>query len=119
MSRTILAATVTGFALMASLPAHADQFAVRVNSEFKGATPELLSTLRITEVDNFAVGGNFYLILEAPDVAYVEAYVFAIHRIAVELHALDANWIHPTVAGMPIDEKIGFLRRLACSFCVS
>ena len=117
MNRTILAATVTGLTLLASHPGRADQFAVRISSAFDGASSGLLTSLRVTEVDNFTVNGEFFLILDAPDEAYVEAYVFAIGRRAIELNALDADWTHFTVAEMPLETRLGFLRPLACNFC--
>lgn len=116
MRYTVLA---TALVLMVSPPAQADQFAIRLNSQFAGASPGLLSTLNITEIDSFAVDSNFYIIIDAPNEDYVEAFVYAVHRDALELHALDANWTHPIVVKMPIELKIGFLRSLACSFCVS
>ncbi|WP_112320288.1 hypothetical protein [Oceanibium sediminis] len=119
MNRTAFTATLTGLALLAVLPARAEQFAVRIGSAFDGATPGLLATLKITEIDIFTLGGDHYLILDAPAAAYVEAYVQAIGRDAVELNALDADWTHPGVAEMPLDKRLRFLRKLSCDYCVT
>ena len=117
MIRTPISATT--LALLGTLQAHADQYAVRINVAFDGATPELLQALRIEEIDNFKVHGNQYVILEAPCEAYVEAYVFAIGRKAVELSTLDADWTHPSVAEMPLENRLRFLRQVECEYCVS
>ncbi len=115
MTRQIFAAAI--IALSAGLPAHAEQFAVRINDSFVGASAGLLETLKIIELETFTVNGAHYVVLEAPSDAYVEAYVLAIHQTAVELNSLDADWLNPVVAGLPLDQRLGFLRPVACNYC--
>ncbi len=117
MIRTTI--TATALALLGALEAHADQYAIRIDVAFGGATPGLLKALKIEEIDNFKVLGNQYIILDAPDEAYVEAYIFAIGRKAVELSALDADWTHPSVSEMPIESRLRFLRQIECEYCIS
>ncbi len=115
MTRQIFAAAV--IALSAGLPAHAEQFAVRINASFVGASAGLLETLKIAELETFTFNGAHYVVLDAPSDAYVEAYVLAIGRTAAELNSLDADWLNPVVVGLPLDQRLGFLRPVACGFC--
>ena len=117
MKRTIIPATLV--ALFAALPATAEQFAVQIDAAYEGANPKLMKELRVSEVESFSENGSHYVVLEAPNEAYVEAFFFAIHREALELHVVDADWTNPTMQHLSIAQRLGFLRAIKCEFCTS
>ena len=83
MNRSFIPAAI--FAFLAALPASADQFAVQINDAYDGASPKLMQVLKVSEVESFSENGRHYVVLEAPDEAYVEAFFHAINREALEL----------------------------------
>ncbi len=106
-------------ASLVAMPASADQFAVQINDAYDGASPKLMEVLKVSEVETFSEDGRHYVVLEAPDEAYVEAFFHAINREALELHALDADWTNPTMQHLSIAQRLGFLRAIDCGFCTS
>lgn len=113
---TILAAL---FAFTVAMPATAEQFAVQIDEAYEGASPKLMETLRVSEVESFSEDGSHYVVLEAPNEAYVEAFFLAIHREALELHVVDADWTNPSMQHLSIAQRLGFLREVDCGFCTS
>ncbi|MEX3016804.1 hypothetical protein [Gymnodinialimonas hymeniacidonis] len=107
------------FATMAALPAAADQFAVQIDAPYEGASPRLMETLRVTVVEDFMHNDAHYLVIDAPTVGYAEAFVVAIHRDAIELHALDADWTNPAMQHLTPAQRLSFLRVIECDTCVS
>ena len=71
------------------------------------AIPKLMEVLKVSEVESFSEDGRHYVVLEAPDEAYVEAFFHAINREALELHALDADWTNPTMQHLSIAQRLG------------
>lgn len=106
-------------ALATALPATADQFAVQIDKEYPGASQKLMDVLKISEVESFSENGDHYVVIDAPDEAYVEAFFHAIHLKAIELHTLEANWTNPTMQHLSIGQRLGFLREIDCTFCTS
>ncbi len=106
-------------ATMLALPAAADQFAVQIDDAYDGADLRLMDTLRVSVIESFAEGDAHYVILDAPGIAYVEAFILAINRDALELNALDADWTNPTMQHLSPAQRLGFLRAIDCEFCVS
>lgn len=115
MTRDITASAILG--LVATLPAQADQFAVRLDAAFDGASADLLAALDITLIEGFSENDADYLVLDAPSEAHVEAFLYAIERDARELHALDADWSNPVMRELTASQRIGFLRAMECEFC--
>jgi len=101
------------------MPATAEQFAVQIDAAYEGASPRLIETLKVSEVESFSEDGSHFVILEAPDEAYVEAFFFAIHREALELNVVDADWTNPTMQHLTVAQRLGFLREIDCDFCSS
>lgn len=85
----IAAATAIFFAV--SLPVNAEQFAVQLDVPYDGASAKLIEIMKVSEVEVFSEGDAHYLVLDAPNEAYVEAFILAIGRNAVALNALEAN----------------------------
>jgi hypothetical protein len=106
-------------ALSFALPASADQFAVQIDAAYEGASPKLMETLGISEVESFTENGAHYVVLDAPSEAYVEAFFFAIRREALELSRVDADWTNPAMQHLSVAERLGFLRVIDCGFCTS
>lgn len=106
-------------ALASALPAAADQFAVQIDKAYPGASQKLMDVLKVSEVESFSENGQHYVVIEAPDEAYVEAFFHAIHLKAIGLHALEANWMNPTMQHLSIGQRLGFLRQIDCAFCTS
>jgi hypothetical protein len=117
MTRQILTASM--LALLAGLPASADQFVVRLAEAPRGASDDLKNTLHVSEIDSFSENGAHYVIIDAPGEAYVEAYYFAIHQDPAELYMLDANWTTPAFSSLPIEQRLDFLHSVDCDFCTS
>lgn len=117
MFRRFAAVTAVSFAF--TLPAQADQFAVQLDASYEGASVKLMETLKVTEVEVFTEGDAHYVVLDAPDEAYVEAFILAIGREAVALNALEANWTNPAMQHLSISQRLGFFRAIECEFCSS
>lgn len=109
--------TAAALALATALPAQADQFAVRLDAAYPGASSGLMATLHVSEIESFTENGATYVILDAPNAAYVEAFFNAIGRDVVELNELDANWTAPAFASLPMPKRMEFLRPVTCDFC--
>lgn len=112
-------ATATAILFTIALPVQADQFAVQLDAPYHGANASLMETLKISEVEAFSEGTAHYLVLDAPDEAYVEAFIFSIGRTAIGLNALEANWSNPTMQHLSMAQRLGFFRAIACEFCSS
>lgn len=117
MTRTFLPAAL--LALATALPVQAEQFAVRLEAAYGGANDRLKDALRITEIDRVSDGAAHYVILDAPDEGYVEAFFYAIGQEPVALHALEADWTVPAMKALSLSQRLGFLRAIACDFCTS
>ena len=117
MKRSTIPAAL--FALSIAMPATAEQFAVQIDAAYEGASPRLMEALKVSEVESFSENGSHFVILEAPDEAYVEAFFFAIHREALELNVVDADWTNPTMQHLTAAQRLGFLREIDCDFCSS
>jgi len=117
MKRSTIPAAL--FMLSIAMPATAEQFAVQIDAAYEGASPRLIETLKVSEVESFSEDGSHFVILEAPDEAYVEAFFFAIHREALELNVVDADWTNPTMQHLTVAQRLGFLREIDCDFCSS
>ncbi|MGI3183659.1 hypothetical protein [Nioella aestuarii] len=117
MTRTIF--TTAALVLATAIPAQAEQFAVRIDAAYQGANDRLMEAMQITEIDSFSQGDAHYVVLDAPDEAYVEAFFFAIGRDAIELNTLDADWRAPGMDGLSVAQRLDFLRAIHCEFCTS
>ena len=113
-SRSILALA----ALAALSPAaQAEQFVAERASPFLAANAELLAALHVTEIDSYALNGRHYLVIDAPDEGYVEAYFFATHQPPLSLHRIGADWTGPGLATLSLEARQPFLTAAPCDFC--
>lgn len=117
MIRNLIPASL--LALIISLPAQAEQFAVQLDAAYTGVNAKLMETLKIAEIESFSEDGAHYIVLDAPNDAYVEAFVLAIAREAIALNVLEANWSNPMMKDLSMAQRLGFLRRITCEFCTS
>lgn len=117
MIRQALAAAILAFAV--GLPAHAKQFAVRLDGPYYGASGGLLEKLKISVIESFTDNGAHYLILDARNDAYVEAFLYALGHKAIALNSLEANWTAPAFTDLPLAKRLQFLRPVECEFCDS
>ncbi len=106
-----------GLAVSTALPVAAEQFALRLEEPYRDANAGLIATLNIAVIDRFSDGGAHYLVLDAPDAAHVEAFVYALGNEALTLNRVEANWAAPAFAELPQDQRLRFLRPIACEFC--
>ena len=106
-------------ALVAGSAAVADQFVAEIVTPFGGARAGLLKTLDVVEIEAFSHDGRHYLVLQAPDDGYVEAYFHAIGLTPIALHTLRADWIAPGLADLPLAERLPFLTAAPCDYCLS
>ena len=116
--KTILATAAIG-TLLTAPSAMADQYLARIDAPIGGATAGLLESLKVTEIDAFSHDGAHYVVIEAPDEGYVEAYFFALHRSPSALFTLGADWTGEGLADLTLDQRLRFLTRASCDFCVS
>ncbi len=117
MKRHTIPAALFVFAM--ALPATAEQFAVQIDAAYEGASPKLKEALKVYEVESFSANGSHYVVLDAPNEAYVEAFFFAINREAIELNVVDADWTNTTMQHLSLAQRLGFLRAINCNFCTS
>lgn len=117
MIRNLIPASL--LALTISLPAKAEQFAVQLDAAYSGANAKLMESLKISEIESFSEDGAHYIVLDAPNDAYVEAFVLAISREATALNVLEANWSNPMMNDLSMAQRLGFLRQIPCEFCTS
>lgn len=113
---TVFAALI---ALSFAVPATAEQFAVKIDGAYEGASPRLMETLKVSEVESFSENGSHFVVLDTPNEAYVEAFFLAINRKALELNMVDADWTNPTMQHLSVAQRLGFLREIDCAFCTS
>ncbi|MEJ6390837.1 hypothetical protein [Gymnodinialimonas ulvae] len=117
MKHSLMAAAA--LATMIAAPAAAEQFAVRIDEAYQDANPRLMQTLHVTLLERFTENGAHYVVIDAPGVAYVEAFILAINRDAVALSVLAADWTNPTMQHLSPAQRLGFLQAIECEFCVS
>ena len=103
--------TAALFAALFAAPAMAEQFVVQLNTPFDGANEMLLKNLQIVEVDSYTLDGAHYMVIEAPDVAYLESYFYAI-RIRPK-----AVYGRPDVSALSLKQRLPFLTAVPCEFC--
>ena len=92
MNLKSIARTAAAISIAATCSAAADQFAIQTEPPFIGASDRLLATLHIREVDAVEINGAYFIILDARDEGYVEAYVFAMNIEATGLYRLEEDW---------------------------
>ncbi|WP_347310242.1 hypothetical protein [Defluviimonas sp. SAOS-178_SWC] len=117
MTRHVLASAI--LAVVAGLPATAEEFVVQLGSAYNGASDRLLASLETTEIQSFSVEGANFVILDAPNEAYVQAFFYALRQDVVGLNVLEANWTAPAFAELSLAQRLGFLRPVQCEFCRS
>lgn len=105
--------------IAATCSAAADQFAVQATGPVAGASERLLDALHIREVDAVEINGVHFIVLEARDEAYVEAYVFAMNIDATGLYRLEAEWDGAGLSSLPVEARTPFLHETVCEFCTS
>ncbi|MDU8927426.1 hypothetical protein RXV86_08525 [Alisedimentitalea sp. MJ-SS2] len=117
MIRNLIASSA--LILAVALPAQAEQFAVKLDAAYEGANAKLMESLKISAIESFSQNGAHFVVLDAPNDAYVEAFILAIGRDAIELNAIDADWSNPVMVDLSISQRLGFLRSIECDFCTS
>ncbi len=78
-----------------------------------------MDALKISEIESFSENGAHYIVLDAPNDAYVEAFVFAIGGEAIALNVLEADWSNSVMEDLSMAQRLGFLRSVECDFCSS
>jgi hypothetical protein len=117
MFRKLLSAAILAPVLAVS--AQADQFAIHTAEPAIGASDRLLETLHIREVDAVEINGAHFIVIEARDEGYVEAYVFAMRIDAKGLYRLEEDWDGAGLSSLPMEAREPFLHETRCDFCTS
>ena len=99
--------------------ASADQFAIRTNKPVSGASAGLLETLDIREIEAVEINGAHYILINAKDEGYAEAYIFAHGIDAKALYRLEADWTGPGLSSLPLEARGAFFKETICEFCTS
>ncbi len=118
MNRFSIPATFAA-ACFVAFGASADQYVARINAPFQSGGAELLGALKVVEIDAFEHDGASYIVIEAPDEGYVEAYFFALHIAPEGLYKLQADWVASGLSGLPLEQRLPFLTPEYCGFCTS
>ena len=111
--------TAAFISLVAASSATADQFAIQTTEPTVGASEPLLETLHVREVDAVEINGVHFIVLDARDESYVEAYVFAMNIDAKGLYRLEEDWEGAGLSSLPIEAREPFLHQELCDFCTS
>ncbi|MHA6344396.1 hypothetical protein [Roseivivax sp. CAU 1761] len=99
--------------------ASADQFAIRTDEPVTGASQGLLATLDVREIDAVEINGAHFIVLEAKNEGYVEAYIFGHGIDAKALYRLEADWTGAGLSSLPVDARGAFFEETICEFCTS
>ncbi|MEX3315366.1 hypothetical protein [Sulfitobacter sp. PS-8MA] len=103
--------------LATSCGAAADQFAIRTAAPVKAASPQLLDALHIREIETVTINGAHFIVLEAKNEGYAEAYIFANGIVAEALYRIGADWTGTGMSALPIEQREGFFAPTLCEFC--
>ena len=117
MTRKVLATTALA-TLLAASAAGAEQYVVQIGAPYEGAATGLLDTLRISEIDAFdTADGRHFVVIDAPNEAYVEAFFLAINVTPSALHTVGGDWTGPALSAVPMETRWLFLSEANCGFC--
>jgi len=105
--------------LVAAGGASADQFAVQTTEPVVAASDQLLEILRVHEVETVEIDGAKFIILDARDEGYVEAYIFAMNIDAKGLYRLNEDWNGAGLSSLPVEARQPFLHKTFCEGCSS
>ncbi|MDH5529623.1 MAG: hypothetical protein OEY05_06250 [Paracoccaceae bacterium] len=119
MNFSIIAQTAAALVIATTCSAAAEQFAVKMATPVEGASQQLLESLHIREIDAVEINGVHFLVIEAKDEGFVEAYVFARAIDAMGLYRLKADWTGAGLSSLPVDAREPFLEKTTCGFCTS
>ncbi|MEM5542656.1 hypothetical protein WNY61_07885 [Sulfitobacter sp. AS92] len=117
LSKLTQAATI--LVLATSCAASADQFAIRTNKPVSGASERLLETLDVREIEAVEINGAYFIVLEAKNEGYVEAYIFGHGVDAKALYRLEADWTGPGLSSLSVEARGAFFKETICEFCTS
>jgi cyanophycinase-like exopeptidase len=119
MELKTIAQSAAAILIAATSTAAADQFAIQTAEPVASANERLLGALSIREVDTVEINGVHFIVIEARDEGYVEAYVFAMNIDATGLYRLEADWDGTGLSSLPLQARGPFLHETACAFCTS
>ncbi len=119
MNLKTIAQTAAAISIAATCSAAADQFAIQTDGPVIGASDRLLATLHIREVDAVEINGVHFIVIDARDEGFVEAYVFAMNIEATALYRLEADWDGAGLSSLPNEARAPFLHATVCEFCIS
>ncbi|MCR9108621.1 hypothetical protein [Marivita sp. XM-24bin2] len=117
MTRKHLAQAAIALVFFTTNAASADQFAIRIDEPVSGASTRLLDTLNVREIDAVKINGDYYLVLEAKNEGYVEAYIFGQGIDAKGLYRLEADWTGSGLSSLPVEARGAFFEETTCEFC--
>lgn len=119
MQITRLTQTAITVVFATACAASADQFAIRTNEPLSGANKGLLEALDVREIEAVEMNGAHFLVLEAKNEGYVEAYIFGRGIDAKALYRLEADWTGAGLSSLPVDARATFFEETICEFCTS
>jgi len=114
--KVAFAALVTGIAASAAM---ADQYVAQLDAPMAKASAGLLENLKIVEIDAFTHDGTHYVVIEAPNEAYLEAYFYAMSRSPKALHTLGPDWNASGLSSSQLEQQLPILAFASCGFCSS
>lgn len=119
MKLTQITQAAIALVIATTCAASADQFAIRTEKPVSGASKGLLETLDIREIDAVEINGTHFIVIEAKNEGYVEAYIFGHAIDAKALYRLEADWSGAGLSSLPVEAREAFFEETICEFCTS
>lgn len=114
-AKTTLPAVAALFAFAG--PSLADQFLISVSEPFASVNERVLETLKIEVVDGFSHDGQDFVVVNAPNEAYLETLFNSTSVRPLSLQRLAVDWSGEAMAQIDTAQRLKFGAPVACGFC--
>lgn len=116
--KTLAQTTLAAAALIALAgPSLADQFLLSVSEPFDAVNERVLETLKIEVVDRFSHDGRNFVVVDAPNEAYLETLFNSTPIRPLSLQRLAVDWSGEAMAEIETAQRLKFGAPVACGFC--
>lgn len=111
--------TVSAAAALLALasPSLADQFLLSVSQPFESVNERVLETLKIAVVDRFSHDGRNFVVVDAPNEAYLETLFNSTPIRPLSLQRLAVDWSGEAMAEIETAQRLKFGAPVVCGFC--
>lgn len=98
-------------------PSLADQFLISVSEPFGAVNERVLETLKIELVDGFSHDGQNFVVVNAPNEAYLETLFNITHIRPLGLQRMAVDWSGEAMLEIETAQRLKFGAPVACGFC--